>query len=275
MTDNQQVLQTDPGVQGGELSFADIVAFFRRHWRLIFGTAFAAGLVTGLFVILFVGHSYEAAATLIIVPPKFASDLKPSTLTVQGYQQLLESDAVIAEARKRLIASGVLRADSVLQLGREINTKIFASRRAEETVLAPMLQAVARARSGEQAAAIANEWANVFLERTRELVAGTTSSTVQYIDTQFPQTKATLEKLQDSSVLAANTFQRQANETTNRWDSRLATFSQETQALLASHEDETRKLVATYDEQTRLAVAGYQMETLKLLDEFRLNRKLE
>ena len=108
MIDDQRPPQSDPGYPGGELSFADIVAFFQRHWRLIFGTAFAAGLLTALVVILFVPRKYEAAATLIIVPPKFASDLKPSTLTVQGYQQLLESDAVIAEARQRLIAGGVL-----------------------------------------------------------------------------------------------------------------------------------------------------------------------
>ena len=113
MNENQELQHTDPGYQGGELSFADVVAFFQRHWRLIFGTAFAAGFLTGLVVILFVPRSYEASATLVIVPPKFASDLKPSTLTVQGYQQLLESDAVIAETRRRLVAKGQIDPNKV------------------------------------------------------------------------------------------------------------------------------------------------------------------
>jgi uncharacterized protein involved in exopolysaccharide biosynthesis len=267
--------QRIPSSANDELTFVHAIQFVRRNAALIFGTALALGLITSVYLLFTVGKTYEASVTLIIVPPRFSSELKPQTLTVKSYQTILESDAVIAEAKKRLVERGVLSAGQTLQLGGALQSRIFVSRRAEEMTLAPMLQAVARGSTGEQAAAIANAWAEVFLERTRELVAGTTSSTVQFIDTQFPRTKASLEKLQDSNVLAANAFQGRDNETANRWDRKLATFSQETQSLLASHEKETRELVATYEQQTRLAVAGYQMETRRLLDEFRLNRKLE
>ena len=47
--------------------------------------ALAAGLVTALVVLVFVPRSYEASATLVVVPPKFSSELRPATLTVQGY----------------------------------------------------------------------------------------------------------------------------------------------------------------------------------------------
>src|SRR3972149_12294317 len=90
-----------------ELSFTDIVQFFRRNAALIFGTAFAVGLLTAAFLLLAVGKTYEASATLVIVPPRFSSELKPATLTVQSYQEILQSDAVIVEAKKRLVERGL------------------------------------------------------------------------------------------------------------------------------------------------------------------------
>ena len=263
MTDNQQPLQTDPGYQGDELSFAGIVAFFRRHWRLIFGTAFAAGLVTGLVVILFVGHGYEAATTLIIVPPKFASDLKPATLTVQGYQQLLESDAVIAEARKRLIASGVLRSGDLLRLGIEIDTKIFSSRRAEDTVLAPMLQAIARSDTGQKAAEIANTWAKVFLERTADLITGTTSSSVQFIDQQYPLVRDSLVKIEDERVTLANESQKRYDEAVTAWDDKVSALKNETTSLLAAQQAETRRMIEEFRAQHNLDSRRAQLTALR------------
>ena len=263
MTDNQPPLQTDPAYQGGELSFAEIVAFFQRHWRLIFGTAFAAALITCLVVILFVPHGYEAATTLIIVPPKFASDLKPATLTVQGYQQLLESDAVIAEARKRLIARGVLRPKDVLRLGWEIDTKIFASRRAEETVLAPMLQSIARSDSPEKAAEIANTWANVFLERTSDLITGTTSSSVKFIDQQYPQVLDSLVKIEDERANLADGYQKRYDDVAASWDDKVSALKNETTSLLAAQQAETRRLIEEFRGQHNLESRRAQLTALR------------
>jgi uncharacterized protein involved in exopolysaccharide biosynthesis len=284
MTDNQQPLQTDPGFQGGELSFADIVAFFQRHWRLIFGTAFAAGLLTGLVVILFVPRSYEAAATLIIVPPKFASDLKPSTLTVQGYQQLLESDAVIAEARRRLVAKGQIDPDKVrdtFRIGKALGTRIFASRRAEETVLAPMLQAVARGRSPEQAAEIANEWASVFLERTRQLMAGPTSATVELIDKQYPEARSAVEKLEQQRNEAQTGLQQRFDDTVTKWDDTITSYKNQTADLVATFRAETKRILESFSATKNLETRKVRLDAMRkayadLQDEqTRVNSQLE
>ena len=263
MTDDQQPLQDDPGFEGGELSFVDIVAFFRRHWRLIFGTAFVTGFLVGLYVILFVGHMYEAGATLIIVPPKFASDLKPNTLTVQGYQQLLESDAVIDETRKRLIASGVLRPNALLQLGVGINTRIISSRRAEDTVLAPLLQTIARSSDGKKAAEIANTWAAVFLERITDLMAGTTSASVKFIDQQYPLVRDSLAKIEDERVTLADQFQKRYDEAAAEWDNKVSALKNETSSLLAAQQAETRRLVEEFRAQHNLDSRRAQLTALR------------
>src|SRR5262249_26032146 len=110
-----------------EFNFVQVVRFFLRHWRLIAGLALATGFTAALYMASSVPHTYEASATLVIVSPSFSSKLKPPTLTVQGYQKLLESDAVLAETKKRLLQQRVLAAGDTLRLHGNVETRIFVS----------------------------------------------------------------------------------------------------------------------------------------------------
>ena len=245
--------------QPREMNLADAVAFVRRHLLLICGLPLAAGLVTGVAMLLAVPRSYEASATLVVVPPKFSSDLKPSTLTVQGYQKLLESDAAIAEAKRRLVEKGVLKADDPLRLNRELESRIFVSRRADELSLAPMLQAVARGASPAKAAAIANTWAEVFLERTKSLMAGSTSSTVQFIDEQYPKVRAELANLEDERVTANDTYQKRSDGAADQWDQKIGAFKNASADLVAAYQAETRRLVEEFSSGRSLDTRNIQL----------------
>jgi uncharacterized protein involved in exopolysaccharide biosynthesis len=274
-----------------EITFADIVRFFGRNWRLIFGLAALAGLGTALVLLLLVPNTYEASATLYIVPPRvtadlkprtltivpkkneasttlvilpqgFGSDLKPQPLTIQSCQKILESDAVIAEVKKRLVAQTQFPFDRPLRLGAELESRISAARRPEE-VTAPMLQAVARGRTGEQAAALANTWAEVFLERTREVIAGTTLSTVKSVDEQYLLARDNLAKIEDARVLDANALQKQVNEAATRWGDRITTFKGETSSLTATFQAETRRLVEEFHGQHSLEDRKAQLAALR------------
>ena len=128
-----------------ELTLADVVAFFRRNFGLIASFVVAFGIVASIVLLLVVGKQYEASVTLVIVPPKLASELKPPSLSVQSYQQILESDAVLAETRKRLAQKGYFPSRMEFQIGQALSTKIFVSRMREDIALAPMLQAVVHA----------------------------------------------------------------------------------------------------------------------------------
>ncbi len=251
------------GPQPREMNLADVVAFVRRHLLLICGLPLAAGLVTGVTMLLAVPRSYEASATLVVVPPKFASDLKPSTLTIQGYQKLLESDAAIAETKRRLVEKGVLKPDAQLRLNRELESRIFVSRRADELSLAPMLQAVARGTSPAKAAAIANTWAEVFLERTKSLMAGSTSSTVQFIDEQYPKVRAELATLEDERVTTNDTFQKRYDSAADQWDQKVGAFKNQTSDLLAGYQAETRRLVEEYSSGKNLDTRNVQLAALR------------
>jgi uncharacterized protein involved in exopolysaccharide biosynthesis len=246
-----------------EITFAEIVAFFARNWKLIFGVSLAAGLVTAAIVLLVIPHQYEASATLVVIPSKFASELKPSILSVQGYRTLLESDAVIAEAKRRLVEKGILAHGDRLRLGTEIDTRIFVSRRVDEAPLAPMLQAVARGASADAAATIANTWAQVLVERTRELMAGTTSSTVQFIDAQYPVAQSRTAQLEDQRVVTVNALQKHYDDAATAWDRRVSAFKNETSDLVAADRAETERVIEEYRSTRNLETRNLQLDALR------------
>ena len=246
-----------------QITFVGLADFVRRNLLLICGVALAVGLATALITAVVVPPRYEASVTLVVVSPPLSSELRPATLSVQAYQKILESDAVVAEARRRLVEKGELDPGARLRLGRELETRIFVSRRAEETALAPLLQAVARSSTAEQAAAIANAWAEVFLERTRELTAGTTSSGFQFVEQQYPVAKRDVEALEDARVTAANAFQRRADEASSRWDERLKAFKAETSDLIASQKAETRRLLESSAGELNIETREVQLTSLR------------
>lgn len=250
----------------GELSFGDVVAFFHRNWKIVFGLGLGAGVLTALVVLLFVPREYEASATLVVVPPKFASDLKSSTLTVQGYQRILESDAVIAETKRRLVEKGQLDPEQVrrtFRLGKDLGTRIFASRRAEETVLAPMIEAVARGRSSEQAAQIANEWASVFLLRTREVMGGSTSATVQLIERQYPEARSAVEKLETLRSETQASLQQRFDDTVTKWNDAITSHKNETGDLIADYRAETMRTVDAFSGSKNLETRRVRLEAMR------------
>ena len=245
-----------------ELRLADVLRFVVRNAALIIGCALAVTVVTAA-VVLLLPRQYEASVTLVIVPPKFSSELKPNTLTVQGYQELLESDAVIAETKRKLVEAGVLEASDPLRLGDELESRIFVSRRAEETSLAPMLRAVASDDDPKRAAAIANTWAGVFLERTRNLMANTTSALVGLISTEYPKSRKDLVTLQDDHDNLADEQARKRNGLSQRWDEGIAKYEAETLSSVADYTSETQRLESELSSRRRLETRRIQLQSVR------------
>jgi len=263
MSYNPTARQGPGSVTSGPITLVDVVSFFRRNLLLIGGTALAGCLIAALTVLVFVPPRYESSATLVIVPPSIPSELRPAALSVQAYQQILESDAVIAEARRRLIERGALDSGNPLRLGQELESRIFVSRRAEETALAPLLQAVAVGTSADQAAAVANTWAEVFLERSRDLVVGSTSSSVRFLEQQYPSAKAELERIENARVEAANKFQLRLDESATHWDEQLTEFKGETSDLVAAQQAETRRLLEESSSELNLETKEARLTSLR------------
>lgn len=238
--DNQEPMERELGI-----TVRDVIRFFRRYsvWMCLGGVLAAAAAVLGLEVL---PQSWESGATLVVVPPGFSSELKPSTLSVQAYQMLLESDAVVGKAKEQLQDQQVIEPEDRLRIGDELHTRILVSRRGEERSLAPVIRVLVRWSNADTAARIANTWAHTFLDHMGELMAGTTSPTVKLIDAQYEVGRKELIDLEDGYVEAADGFREQLDEAADRWDGRITEHKQETNSLLADYWAETQGIVEEY-----------------------------
>jgi capsular polysaccharide biosynthesis protein len=225
------------------ITLAGAARFFRRNLAVILVPAVLLSAIVFTVVRVFLPDLYEASATLVIVPPPFASELTPSSLTVQGYQKLLESDVVIADTNTRLREAGHASGRSPLQLGRDLSTRIFVSRRAEETSLAPMVQVVSHVSDPHLAEDAANTWADVFLQRVDAIVTGTTSSSVELIEVQYPQARAKLHDLESESITTQNRYQSRYNRLESDWSDRMTAHKNNTTRELGAHEAATTRIL--------------------------------
>jgi len=238
------------------------ITFVFRHARSILAPAFLAGVATVILALL-LPRTYEASATLVVLSPKGLSDLKPSGLTVQGYQKLLEADAVIEEARDQLIKKGVLLPGDLFRLREELETRIFVSRFSESTTLAPMIQIVARAKTAQNAARIANTWAEVFHARVRDLMVGSTSVQVKFVDEEYPKSRERLIQLENDHLGNERDYHRRLDDLAQIWDEKLLQVKNETSNLLAAYQVQTKSLTEEFKGANNILTRREQLMALR------------
>lgn len=227
----------------GELGIDDVVRFLRSSWKTGVAVAILAGGITG-GVLLALPRTWESSASLLVSTPSFRSELKTDALSLQAYQRLLESAAVVDAARLKLRAAGILQAGEPLEVGLGLESRVLTAKRSEETLLAPIIEVKARARSPEAAMAIVDTWIACFLAHTSTLVVGNTVSTTALIEGQYQEHSKRLTELEDKRLKTAADFKKRNADLQEEWNTRLATCRAETGALLTTHQNETGTLLA-------------------------------
>lgn len=248
------------------LDLTDLMRMVRHHGRSIVGLGLAAALATAATVAFVLPPRYEASATLVVVPPQFSSQLKPQALSVQGYQRLLESDAVIGEAHRELVENGLLDPEDGLEVGNQLETRIFVSKRAEETALAPIIEAVAYGETPERAADIANTWVQTFLSHSRQLMVGATLPTVEFIESQYGDQQTKLEDLDTTRVETADDFQRHQDRLALSWDRRLDEAALVWDRRLVGFQKATEDRIAAYQSASRERLEALASESIPGLE---------
>lgn len=243
----------------GYLRPQQVIAFLRRYWFWpLVGAVLFAGL-TWIGVRL-VGPTFKASATLMVMPPRFASNLKPATLSVLGYQRLLESDEIRAEMRRRLTEAGVLSDGDSLRLGRELHSRIFTAKRAEETALAPILEVEARSDDPDKAAAIANAWSEVVVASANDLRVATVTPTLQVVEQQYGEERADLERLTQERVGVSAEYLERIDAADSRWDKEIREKEAAGDRRLAKFEATAVDMVEAYQAETRAVLLAYAEE---------------
>jgi uncharacterized protein involved in exopolysaccharide biosynthesis len=199
---------------------------------------------------------------LVLVPPTFSSSLIPQSFPLKGYQEILESDAVIVGTQQRLKESDTESIPDTLTLGEDLETRIFVSRRSEETELAPVIQVTARCREPQCAAAIANTWTEVFLELMQEVMGRTTSNAVEFVSLQFTQTKDDLARLEAELDAIEDDYEQRRDSLRSRWRMRIGQHRSQSNDLIADFKAESKILIEEFQIEKNLSSGEEELEIL-------------
>lgn len=150
-----------------EIDLQTYLGALRRRWWLPLGGMLAALAITFAFGAAQAKH-YQAAATLIATSPRyqwrFDASILPFIDTRRDFQReflvIGRSSRIAALAAEQLQASGVLPAAAAEDLQAAVTLR---------TGEGSSIQVLATANTPQQAAAIANAWADAFVQVAREL----------------------------------------------------------------------------------------------------------
>jgi uncharacterized protein involved in exopolysaccharide biosynthesis len=170
----------------------DVWGFVLSVWnaRRFILVATIAAAIFGAVVSLLLPKSYEAIATVFVTPPAFASQLTPPALSVEAYERLARSDYIRNELTRKLRTQGLLgEAEEISKL----DVLIYSSHEPQKPYL-PLLGLVGTANNPAKAQAIANAWADIFVQEGKKLAAVGKSGSVDFILSEFPKTRDTLHQ---------------------------------------------------------------------------------
>ena len=256
MTDQAPAPMTPSQLIPGELGIDDVVRFLRKSWRsALLGAAIASG---GAAAFAFnQPRTWESTASLLVSPPiisgdfkagsvpgdgqqsTFVTQIKPPTFTVLSFQRLLESAAVIDETRSQLIAKGVIPANAHIEVGKDLEARIFTAKRDESSIQAPLIECHGRGPTPAQAVTITETWVTTALDRARELTASCTAPSYQLIEKKYAENTARLQKLEGERDALSAQFQRQRSDLEKRWGETLQTCTLEGDRLVVAYQNET------------------------------------
>ncbi len=224
------------------MSLDDVVRFLRDSWRWSVGGSFIVGGLAAAWA-LSQPRTWESTANLLLSPPPFSSELKQLSFNLPSYQRLMESPAVLEEARRQLIEQGVLKMDQNLKIGDNIETKVFMSKKGDDVALVPMIDCRGRGENAVQANAITAQWIKVFLDRTKALIDSNASPSFTLIETQFKTNQDKLNQIEKDNKTEASLAQQKQADATQRWNETINVFNVETNQQLATFQNETEKLI--------------------------------
>ncbi|MGH9341366.1 MAG: Wzz/FepE/Etk N-terminal domain-containing protein [Acidobacteriota bacterium] len=209
-----------PGYEDQDtVNLADYIhVLWRRRYLIVAGTlacALAAFVVSSLMT-----RVYEAKATLILMPPKFSTELKPAPLSVETYQSILESGYIASRLRTELIEKGIIGADEGIG---SLETQIYPGKEKDQPYI-PLIDLIVEAGDPEKAAAVANSWAETFINESGGLATKGQQGTLQFIRAEYPESKGRLAVAETKLKGTENSFQEKIRITENLWNSRLADF---------------------------------------------------
>ncbi|MCY3022090.1 MAG: hypothetical protein NTW87_24010 [Planctomycetota bacterium] len=218
--------------------------FLARSWKSICACAAICGLLYAGWVWLKV-PLYPASVTTIL--PAY------SRLSPQGFQRLLESDAVVGKTLTELRSQGICQPNETLTAGDDLRTTLQAAPPGT-TGQASTLDATVLHPDRDKAAAIANTWGTVFVQAAREVAVAKSASLAAW-DDKTQAIKAAWAKLESERSRLNGQLAKQESDLRAQFDKQLGEHYLATADVLGQHLRETAKLLKDKDAEHRNALA--------------------
>ena len=180
-----------------EIDLREYVLVLLKHWKLILGTTVAAA-VTALVVSFFLPPTYEATALVVVKPPQYMMQFDPrfevpSQLpqpAYKAYPSLAKGDEVMEVLFARLNP----RPAEIKTLG-DLRGMVEAKAGTDPSVV----QLIVRSSNPQEAARIANLWAEIFVAHANR-VYGASDEELKQLEGQLAQAQAELEAAEQALI---------------------------------------------------------------------------
>lgn len=171
------------------------MVLWRGRWTII-ALMLAAALAAGVGGRIFLTPSYDAVATLLIMPPTYQSAIEPESLALETYRDLALTPSIATQVVSDLQLTNSkgepLTAGEIL---RSVDVEISAPqvRDGEMVQKVGILRVRVSWRDPDIARDIANTWVNAFMDNTSHIRKSESDEVAQVILKQFSSTEEALQ----------------------------------------------------------------------------------
>jgi len=231
-----------------EIDLREYVKVIFRSWWMIAGLAILAALVAVVYSFL-QPRAYEATAMIVVTKPQYQMNFDPKITTSAPQDVAPLSKALISLATGDEVVAGVLSSASG-ELPPSVKTAdgLRGMLSAKATSDPSLVALKVRASNPQQAAAIANSWAQTLVTHARE-VYGQSEGDVAYFEARLAEVSGTLT--QAETALADF----QARSDLDVLKTQLKVLQQNQQTYLAERENINRLVTSIDGFRTRLAMS--------------------
>ncbi|MGQ9467857.1 MAG: Wzz/FepE/Etk N-terminal domain-containing protein, partial [Anaerolineae bacterium] len=180
-----------------EIDLRSYVLVLLKYWKWIIG-ATAVAAVVALVVSFILPPTYEATALVAVTKPRYVMQFDPRIETLnniqpayKAYPELASSDEALQELLTRLNPRPE-RVETLEDLKRLVKAKSGTD--------PSLILLTVRLKDPEEAARIANLWAEIFVRRANEIYGTESQSQLQFYQQQLQRAEAELRAAEEALV---------------------------------------------------------------------------
>ncbi|MBN1866646.1 hypothetical protein JW916_05085 [Candidatus Sumerlaeota bacterium] len=222
------------------LTLPEVLRFLLSRWRTIALVFFVSAAVSAVLS-FFVPRTYQASSYIVVRPPRYTTELMPEAFSIQTYQQFIKNDAILEAVR---LSAGLedLRLEDVRQM---VFSDVTREKYGTKVEFSPLIRLNALGKTPEQAARLADAWADELKARSNDLLDLGKGDTLAFIGKQYEDLN---EKLVPAETALAQTraqYEQRRKEIERTYETRASEFrARWNMGRFKEESDEMNRLVA-------------------------------